>query len=71
MKNIEKQFKYLKVLSKQYPSISKASTEIINLEAILNLPKGTEHFISDILLCFLARKIETLLNIIFQSICLQ
>ena len=48
MKNIEKQFKYLKVLSKQYPSISKASTEIINLEAILNLPKGTEHFISDI-----------------------
>nr|WP_317332427.1 fructose-1,6-bisphosphatase [uncultured Romboutsia sp.] len=48
MKNIEKEIKYLKVLSKQYPSISKASTEIINLEAILNLPKGTEHFISDI-----------------------
>ncbi|WP_286316646.1 fructose-bisphosphatase class III, partial [Romboutsia ilealis] len=48
MKNIEKELKYLKVLSKQYPSISKASTEIINLEAILNLPKGTEHFISDI-----------------------
>ena len=48
MKNIEKELKYLKVLSKQYPSISKASTEIINLKAILNLPKGTEHFISDI-----------------------
>ena len=48
MKNIEKELKYLKLLSKQYPSISKASTEIINLEAILNLPKGTEHFISDI-----------------------
>ena len=48
MKNIEKELKYLKILSKQYPSISKASTEIINLEAILNLPKGTEHFISDI-----------------------
>ena len=48
MKNIEKERKYLKILSKQYPSISKASTEIINLEAILNLPKGTEHFISDI-----------------------
>ena len=48
MKINEKELKYLKVLSKQYPSISKASTEIINLEAILNLPKGTEHFISDI-----------------------
>ena len=48
MKNIEKELKYLKILSKQYQSISKASTEIINLEAILNLPKGTEHFISDI-----------------------
>ena len=39
---------YLKLLSKQYPSIAEASTEIINLEAILNLPKGTEHFLSDI-----------------------
>ena len=42
------EIKYLKLLSKQYPTISKASTEIINLEAILNLPKGTEHFLSDI-----------------------
>lgn len=40
--------KYLRLLSKQYPTISKATTEIINLEAILNLPKGTEHFLSDI-----------------------
>lgn len=40
--------KYLKLLSKQYPTIATASTEIINLEAILNLPKGTEHFLSDI-----------------------
>lgn len=48
MKSVESEIKYLKLLSKQYPSISKASTEIINLEAILNLPKGTEHFISDI-----------------------
>ena len=40
--------KYLKLLSKQYPSISKASAEIINLEAILNLPKGTEHFLTDV-----------------------
>lgn len=48
MKTVERELKYLKLLSKQYPSISKASTEIINLEAILNLPKGTEHFITDI-----------------------
>ena len=45
---MDNNFKYLKLLATQYPSISKASTEIINLEAILNLPKGTEHFISDI-----------------------
>lgn len=42
------QLKYIKLLSKQYPSIASASTEIINLQAILNLPKGTEHFMSDI-----------------------
>ena len=40
--------KYLKLLSKQYPTIAAAATEIINLEAILSLPKGTEHFLSDI-----------------------
>lgn len=40
--------KYLKSLSKQYPTIASASTEIINLQAILNLPKGTEHFLTDI-----------------------
>lgn len=39
---------YLKGLSKQFPTIASASTEIINLEAILNLPKGTEHFLTDI-----------------------
>lgn len=39
---------YLRLLAKQYPTIAEASTEIINLEAILNLPKGTEHFLSDI-----------------------
>ncbi len=42
------ELKYLKVLSNQYPSISSAATEIINLKAILSLPKGTEHFISDL-----------------------
>ncbi len=40
--------KYLKSLAKQYPTISAAATEIINLQAILSLPKGTEHFITDI-----------------------
>ena len=39
---------YLRMLSKQYPSIDDVSTEIINLQAILNLPKGTEHFLTDI-----------------------
>ena len=40
--------KYLERLSELYPNIARASTEIINLQAILNLPKGTEHFITDI-----------------------
>ena len=40
--------KYLKVLAKQYPNIAAAATEIVNLQAILSLPKGTEHFITDI-----------------------
>lgn len=39
---------YLRLLSRQYPTIDLASTEIINLQAILNLPKGTEHFLSDV-----------------------
>lgn len=43
-----KQLRYLQLLAKQYPSIRATSTAIINLTAELNLPKGTEHFISDI-----------------------
>lgn len=39
---------YLKLLSKEYPNIKKASAEIINLRAILSLPKGTEYFLSDL-----------------------
>ncbi len=39
---------YLKLLSRLFPTVASASTEIINLEAILNLPKGTEHFLTDI-----------------------
>ncbi len=45
---IEKDLRYLELLSGTFPTISAASTEIINLEAILNLPKGTEHFLTDI-----------------------
>ena len=39
---------YMEQLSEMYPTINKAATEIINLQAIVNLPKGTEHFLSDI-----------------------
>ena len=42
------QLRYLRLLAKQYPTVQAASKEIINLSAILNLPKGTEHFMSDI-----------------------
>ncbi len=40
--------KYLERLAELFPNIAAASTEIINLQAILNLPKGTEHFLTDI-----------------------
>lgn len=46
MENLE--FEYLKSLAKQFPTIADASTEIINLQAIMSLPKGTEHFLSDV-----------------------
>lgn len=42
------QIKYLRLLSESYPTIQEVCTEIINLQAILNLPKGTEHFMSDL-----------------------
>ena len=42
------QLHYLRLLSKQYPTVQAAGTEIIRLQAILNLPKPTEHFMSDI-----------------------
>ncbi len=44
----ERDKKILKTLSKQYRNIAAASTEIINLQSIMNLPKGTEHFLTDI-----------------------
>jgi fructose-1,6-bisphosphatase-3 len=46
--DIENELKYLNLLARQFPTVQSASTEIINLEAILNLHKGTEHFLSDI-----------------------
>lgn len=39
---------YLKILSKQFTNVAMTATEIINLQSILSLPKGTEHFLSDI-----------------------
>ena len=46
MNNLEQ--KYLKNMAKLYPTVAAACTEIINLQSILNLPKGTEHFMTDI-----------------------
>ena len=44
----QEKLRYLTLLARQYPTVQAASTEIIRLQAILNLPKGTEHFMSDI-----------------------
>ena len=48
MEKVTADLRYLQLLARCFPTIADASTEIINLEAILNLPKGTEHFLSDI-----------------------
>ncbi len=48
MKDITENLDYLNLLAKDYPSIKAVASEIINLSAILNLPKGTEHFMSDL-----------------------
>lgn len=40
--------RYLKLLARDFPTISSVTTEIINLEAILHLPKPTEHFLADL-----------------------
>ena len=45
---VQSDLRYLTLLAKSFPTIADASTEIINLEAIMNLPKGTEHFLSDV-----------------------
>ena len=45
---LEQNRKYLELLSKNFPNITDAVREVVNLQAILNLPKGTEHFLTDI-----------------------
>ena len=45
---LTRDIEYLQLMCSSFPSIAAASTEIINLEAILNLPKGTEHFLADL-----------------------
>ena len=45
---IKADMRLLELLSQTFPTIEAACTEIINLEAILNLPKGTEHFVADL-----------------------
>lgn len=47
-KTMEADMRLLEILSQTFPNSQSASTEIINLEAILNLPKGTEHFVADV-----------------------
>lgn len=46
--DIERDMRYLQLLAQSFPTIADASTEVINLQAILNLPKGTEHFLADL-----------------------
>ena len=48
MENDLYRHKYLQLLSDKYQSIQDTCTEIINLQAIMSLPKGTEHFMSDL-----------------------
>ncbi len=48
MNSSDKDIKYLKLLSSSYRNVGEVSNKLIHLQAILNLPKGTEHFLSDI-----------------------
>lgn len=48
LEDVNNDLRYLRLLSNNFPTISDACTEIINLEAILSLPKGTEHFLTDL-----------------------
>jgi len=48
IEELEKDERYLKLLAEKFPDVSSVATELINLQAILDLPKGTEHFLSDL-----------------------
>ena len=48
MHQLNRDMHYLQLLSTSFPTIASAASEVINLEAILNLPKGTEHFLADL-----------------------
>lgn len=48
VEQVKKDLRYLRLLAEQFGNTAEASTEIINLEAILSLPKGTEHFLADV-----------------------
>ena len=48
MEHFDYSDRYLRLLSQKFRTVQEVSTELINLEAILALPKGTEHFMSDI-----------------------
>lgn len=48
VQNVLQDIRYLSLLSRDFPNISQVTTEIINLEAILHLPKPTEHFLADL-----------------------
>ncbi len=48
VQDLKADLRYLKLLAESFPTANEAATEVINLEAILNLPKGTEHFLADV-----------------------
>ena len=48
MKNIRDNMRYLQLLAKEFQNVPRVTTEIINLEAIMHLPKATEHFLADL-----------------------
>ena len=48
IEEVKEDLRYLRLLARDFPTVSSVTTEIINLEAILHLPKPTEHFLADI-----------------------
>lgn len=48
IEEIVKHKKYLELLASEYPTVQKVATSIINMQAVMDLPKGTEHFMSDL-----------------------